>query len=84
MLAKDFTNAEITLRDDRSYRAEIYYGDDVVVRKGKWEKTDKKITFVDSVGKAYTYKYDLDGDELRLMDMIQGTETVLTLKRTDD
>jgi hypothetical protein len=80
-LVKDFTGADITLRKDKTYTARVYYGDEAVITHGTWEKTDDKITFVDTGGHAYSYRYDREGNDLSLSEMVQGTEVTLTLER---
>jgi hypothetical protein len=79
----EFTRADITIRDDGSYMADVHYGDIVHHSTGTWEKEGEKITFVDSEGISRTYDADLSGDhkELALARPIEGTDVKLVLKR---
>lgn len=79
----EFTRAQITIRDDGSYDADIYYGDIVHTSTGKWEEEDGTLTFVDDQGRSATYKRELSGDhkKLTLIRPIKGTDVKLTLAR---
>lgn len=83
VLGRDFTDAKIKLNENKTYSANIFFGDEVVMRNGNWKKTEDKITFIDNSGEAYSYRYEKSGDELLLKEIVQGTQVELILEKTD-
>lgn len=79
----EFTQADVTLRDDGTYTADVHYGNVTVHSDGTWEQQDGQITFVDDKGVSKTYQANLSGDhkELVLVRSIEGTDVKLKLKR---
>ncbi len=79
----NFTSAVITIQDGGRFSAEVHYGPLVEQVTGTWEKSGEKITFVDSLGRSETYRYDLSDDqkELKIVKPIEGSDVVVTLAR---
>lgn len=77
----ELTGADIRLDEDKTYTADIKYGEMAKIRSGTWKTDSDLITFIDNTGESYTYHYRLKDNKLHLKKLIEGTEVVLTLER---
>lgn len=82
-LGKEFTRARVTLRDDGTYSADVYYGQHLRQSAGRWEKRPDGLTFVSDEGDSATYRTKLSSNhkKLWLIRRIEGTDVKLGLRR---
>ncbi len=79
----EFIRAKITLSQDKTYLAEVYYtaGNDLC--RGTWAYGEGRLTMSDEKygTHSYTAKLSGDGKSLKLIQPIKGSDVVLTLAR---
>ena len=79
----EFIRAKVTLNQDKTYLAEVYYtaGNDLC--RGTWEYGEGRLTMSDEKygTHSYTAKLSGDGKSLKLIQSIKGSDVVLTLAR---
>lgn len=78
-----FTKAIITLYEDGTYVADVYYGTTVDQSKGQWQHRKDKLTLTNEDGESFTYEIDVSGwgSKLEMVRQIKGTEVTLELRR---
>ena len=83
-MGPEFTKAAITLNPNKTFSAEVYYGENLEQDTGSWQYSDGKLTLTDSKGVSQTYTIDLSGDgkTLKMVRTIRGTDVVLIMVRT--
>ena len=79
----EFIRAKVTLNQDNTYLAEVYYTSSNDLCRGTWEYGDGRLTMSDEKygTHSYTAKLSGDGKFLKLTQPIKGSDVVLTLAR---